>query len=68
MSFFSLVDKVALVTGGNGGLGLAMAIALHNAGARVAIAGRNPEKLKRAKALLGTEASTHVIDLNDDNA
>ena len=42
---FELNDHVALVTGGNGGLGLAMAKGLVKAGARVAIWGRNPEKI-----------------------
>ncbi|WP_392536515.1 SDR family NAD(P)-dependent oxidoreductase [Legionella sp. 227] len=40
---------VALVTGGNGGLGLAMACALQQAGAQVIICGRDQEKLKHAQ-------------------
>lgn len=41
---FSLDGRVALVTGGNGGLGLMMAQSLRTAGAKVAIAGRNRAK------------------------
>ncbi|HHF7366807.1 TPA: SDR family oxidoreductase [Legionella bozemanae] len=40
---------VALITGGNGGLGLAMALALRKAGAQVVVCGRDQEKLKQAK-------------------
>ncbi|WP_454781899.1 SDR family NAD(P)-dependent oxidoreductase [Legionella sp. WA2022007384] len=44
-----LNNCVALVTGGNGGLGLAMAIALRQAGAQVIVSGRDQEKLEHAK-------------------
>lgn len=45
---FDLSGKVAIVTGGNGGIGLGMARGLASAGARVVIAGRNAEKSKEA--------------------
>ena len=41
---FDLSGKAALVTGGNGGIGLGMAQGLAAAGARVAIAGRDSRK------------------------
>ena len=49
MNLFDLKGKTALVTGGNGGIGLAMAQGLAAAGAKVAIAGR--DKAKNAAAL-----------------
>lgn len=48
LSIFDLTGKVAIVTGGNGGLGLGIARGLANAGADVAIVGRNEDKLKIA--------------------
>jgi 2-dehydro-3-deoxy-D-gluconate 5-dehydrogenase len=45
---FSLKGKVAIVTGGNGGIGLGMARGLASAGARIVIAARNEEKSNTA--------------------
>ncbi|STX55654.1 acetyoacetyl CoA reductase [Legionella beliardensis] len=45
----SLNNNVAIVTGGNGGLGLAMALAIQQAGATVIVCGRNKQKLKQAE-------------------
>ena len=47
-NLFNLKGKVALVTGGNGGLGLGMALGLAEAGANIAIAARNPDKTSDA--------------------
>jgi len=63
---FSLGDRVAVVTGGSRGLGLAMARALGAAGARVVIAARRGEWLDRAAAALATagiEARAYVCDV-----
>jgi 2-deoxy-D-gluconate 3-dehydrogenase len=49
---FDLTGKVAIVTGGNGGLGLGMARGLAAAGARIVVAGRNRDKSLRAVAEL----------------
>jgi 2-deoxy-D-gluconate 3-dehydrogenase len=47
---FDLTGRVALVTGGNGGIGLGMATGLAKAGATVMIAGRNAAKNDAAVA------------------
>ena len=52
---FNLEGRVALVTGGNGGLGLGMALGLAEAGAHIAVAARNTEKT--ATALSQIEAT-----------
>src|ERR1051325_6267114 len=49
---FDLTDRVAIVTGGNGGSGLGMARGLASAGAQVVVAGRNRDKSLRAVAEL----------------
>jgi 2-deoxy-D-gluconate 3-dehydrogenase len=52
---FDLTGKIALVTGGNGGIGLGMARGLAQAGATVVLAGRNAQKSALAAATLRTE-------------
>ena len=52
MKWFDLSGKVALVTGGNGGIGLGMACGLAQAGASVVVAGRNGAKNEQAVAEL----------------
>jgi 2-deoxy-D-gluconate 3-dehydrogenase len=56
MILFDPTGRVAIVTGGNGGIGLGMATSLRHAGASVVIAGRNKEKSAKATALLGARA------------
>ena len=43
---FALADKKALVTGASGGIGGAIARAMHEQGATVALAGRNPGQVQ----------------------
>ena len=65
---FSLKDKVALVTGASQGIGRATALALAEAGAKVAIAARNTEKLMSlAEEILsaGGEALPLPMDVAD---
>lgn len=49
---FSLAGRGALVLGGTSGIGLHIAVGLHEAGARVAVVGRSPDKLNQALATL----------------
>ncbi len=68
---FDLKDKVAIVTGGNGGIGLGMARGLADAGAALAIVGRNAEKTGKAAADLaarGVRAISVVADVTDKGA
>lgn len=52
MKLFDLTGKVAVVTGGNGGIGLGMATGLAQAGADIVIAARNKNKSEAARAAL----------------
>jgi 2-dehydro-3-deoxy-D-gluconate 5-dehydrogenase len=65
---FSLAGKVAIVTGGNGGIGLGMAEGLADAGATIVIAARNTEKSQmaaRALADRGIKTSVVALDVAD---
>ena len=68
MDLFDLSDKVAIVTGGNGGIGLGMVRGLANAGATIAIVGRNVEKTQAAVAeieALGVRSHAVTTDVTD---
>lgn len=68
---FDLTGRVALVTGGNGGIGLGMARGLAAAGASIVIAGRNQAKSEAAVSELstsGAKATALTVDVNDNNA
>ncbi len=52
MNLFDLTGKVAVVTGGNGGIGLGMAQGIASLGAKIVIAGRNAAKAESALASL----------------
>lgn len=66
MKLFDLHGRIALVTGGNGGIGLGMAMGLAEAGAKVAIAGRDEAKAKDALAALGSGAVFVPVDIVDE--
>jgi 2-deoxy-D-gluconate 3-dehydrogenase len=66
MNPFDLKGKTALVTGGNGGIGLGMAQGLAQAGAKIAIAGR--DKAKNAQAAKSLDAIALEADLKDEKA
>jgi len=66
MQRFDLTGKVAIVTGGNGGIGFGMAQGLADAGASLLIVGRNAEKNAAAKARLaaaGGRVESFIADL-----
>ncbi|TNE36703.1 MAG: SDR family oxidoreductase [Alphaproteobacteria bacterium] len=68
---FDLTGKVALVTGGNGGIGLGMAEALAAAGADLMIWGTNEDKNAKALEKLkahGVKAEAMKVDVADEDA
>ncbi len=68
---FDLRGKVAIVTGGNGGIGLGMARGLADAGADIAIVGRNQAKSDAVAADMmarGVRAVAVTADVTDKNA
>jgi 2-dehydro-3-deoxy-D-gluconate 5-dehydrogenase len=66
---FDLKGRVAIVTGGNGGIGLGMARGLAGAGANVVVVGRNAAKSDaavRELGKLGAEAMAITADVTDE--
>lgn len=69
MNPFDLAGKVAIVTGGNGGIGLGIARGLGNAGAAVAVAARDEAKTRDAVAQLEAEGARALgarVDVTDE--
>jgi 2-deoxy-D-gluconate 3-dehydrogenase len=69
MSQFNLSGKTAIVTGGNGGIGRGIALALAEAGANVCIAGRNEQKNENVRMeieALGASVIAQRCDVNDN--
>lgn len=65
-SLFSLTGKVAIVTGGNGGIGKGIARGLAGAGATIAIGARNAAKTKEAAAEITRDFGVEVLGLTVD--
>ena len=65
---FDLTGKTALVTGASGGIGEAVARALHAQGASVVLHGTRAEKLEALQKDLGARAFTLAVDLSDRDA
>ena len=60
-----LENKVAVITGGNSGIGLSTAILFAEQGANVAITGRNQTSLDDATRIIGHGAIGIVSDVSD---
>ncbi|MDE2578535.1 MAG: 3-oxoacyl-[acyl-carrier-protein] reductase [Hyphomicrobiales bacterium] len=65
---FDLTGKTALVTGASGGIGAAIAAALHQQGATVALSGTRKEALEKVAAQLGSRVHVAPCDLSDKAA
>ena len=68
MNIFDLTGRTAVITGGNGGIGLGIAQALTTAGCDVSIWGRNAEKNTNAAATMADgpgKVDTRVCDVSD---
>ena len=65
---FDLKGKNALITGATGGIGAAIAKALHAQGAVVGLSGRNGDKLAELAQILGERVHVLPADLSDDEA
>jgi 2-deoxy-D-gluconate 3-dehydrogenase len=63
---FSLKGKVAIVTGGNGGIGLGIARGLASVGASIVIAARNTQKTTKATETIRADYRAKVLGLEAD--
>jgi 2-dehydro-3-deoxy-D-gluconate 5-dehydrogenase len=68
MTLFDLERRVAVVTGGNGGIGLGMARGLALAGASVVVAARNAEKAETAIEALGGKGVFVALDVANEGS
>ncbi len=68
VTLFDLSGRVAVVTGGNGGIGLGMARGLVAAGARITVAARDEAKSRAALGELGPESCFIQLDVADEGS
>jgi 2-deoxy-D-gluconate 3-dehydrogenase len=66
VKFFDLTGKVAIVTGGNGGIGLGIAQGLAQAGAKIVVVGRNTEKSQLAAQWLQAQVGAETLVVTAD--
>src|SRR5438552_14593926 len=66
MKLFNITDKVAIVTGGNGGIGLGIVQGLAEAGAKVAIVARNEDKSRQAARTVAAETGYEPLVITAD--
>lgn len=66
VDLFELNGRVALVTGGNSGIGRTLALALRDAGARVAIGARRAEQNAAVAKMLGEGGAAFELDVTDE--
>jgi 2-dehydro-3-deoxy-D-gluconate 5-dehydrogenase len=66
VNLFDLTGKVAIVTGGNGGIGLGIAQGLAQAGAKIVILGRNTEKSQMAAQWLQAQVGAVALVVTSD--
>jgi 2-dehydro-3-deoxy-D-gluconate 5-dehydrogenase len=68
VDLLSLAGRVALITGANSGIGLALARAFHEAGASVAVCGRRTARNEAIAAQLGEPAEPVTLDVCDEDS
>jgi 2-deoxy-D-gluconate 3-dehydrogenase len=66
MDLFSLKDKVAIVTGGNGGIGYGIARGLASVGGNIIIAARNSSKTAKAAESIRRDYGARILELGVD--
>ncbi len=66
MNLFDLSGKVAIVTGGNGGIGLGIAQGLAKAGARIVVLGRNAAKSESAAKRIHQDSGVATLVVTAD--